>query len=289
MRYFKLLFLLLPMVFVGCSESDDNTTPTVPPTAYDPNMTLVYDGETVGVFDVQATYDTDNRIYEFTAQLANGKKMSMRFCFFAYDQQGYEGVAYYTIANPDGTEAFSNLKGTGSDGSHYFFVERGFSGEDYIEFEYSGKIYADRENPDSDWHYVTGFSKLYISTISPGINGLFMESISNWTPWKTLDWKQNSAPGAPIELQYLGYAGYEFKMFFDAVPVPGYYAFDNNSTGNKVILTRFNIETFQYQTYNWSGVMQITEVLQNPKRVVGTFNTTGEKTLSGVTFTCQYN
>lgn len=279
------ILCLLMCSIVSCSE-DEDTSPSIPPVtqAFDPDMTLIYDGIPVGVYDVQAVYDTDNDFYEFTAMLSNGLKIWMRFSPVVFNQTAYDMLSYIRIANPDGSNAFSSQYNFSR---QYFYidVQQRSSEEQFCNFEFSGKIFADEFNPNSAFHYVTGFSKIHYNLVAPGVNNVKINFYSQ--PWKILKWQQISNSGDPIQLSFLGYGSYKVQLFFDAMPAVGYYEFNNNSSSNKIIMAKFNNLTLQYDVYNCNGLLHITEVL--PDRIKGEFSLSGDLSVNGATFNCQYN
>ena len=286
-KYFKIFLAIFPVFIFGCSSSDNDSTASDPTTQYDPEMTLVYDGETLGVYDVQATYDSDNDIYAYTAMLSNGLKIWMGFTNANYRNVGYDILAYLRIGNPDGTNIYSSVKHDA--GKRYIYLKIKYDTESSVNVEFSGRIFTDPSNPNSASHYLTGFSTIHYNTITPGKNTIQIPNIVYSDPWKVIGWQQISASGAPIELKIWGYPYHEFRLFFDAVPTVGYYGFNNDSPTNKVILSAFNSTTFQYNPFQCGGVLHIAEVSQNPKRIKGEFSLTGDKTINSIVFDCSYN
>jgi hypothetical protein len=282
--HIRILGLIFSVFFLtSCSSSQDSAEPTI-------DATL--DGESLSISDVHARYLPNQKAAEVTAKLSDGRHLIFRYGSYI----PYEGsdvafmLGYVKITDADGSNAFTTLYDMPRRFSYLYHSDPlQYDISQRINIDFTGKLFADENNPNSPFHYLQFRMIASYDETDDAADLVYYGFYLN--PWYSVKKKQLNAPGQPISLVYNSDNNKQFRLFFEAIPTVGYYNIDANSP-YRVEYSEF--DGLQYlPTTTTSGLMQITEV--GPNFVKGVFSVSGM--LNGTTsfnysngsFSCTYN
>lgn len=147
-----------------------------------------------------------------------------------------------------------------------------------IEGNFSGLLYADPDNLNSQSKFVNGSFSLPIIESVPIILGLKNTAKINGVDWSTIHHymrKDNPSDYHNLTLHTLSDDEFKILLKFNRLnTTPGIYSFTNNSASNLVKIARFNTETNEYLAYDCVGTLEITERVFNLIR--GTYSFVGQ-------------
>jgi hypothetical protein len=264
----KTLLLLIVGMFAACSSSEGdgnggNANNSV-------NATL--DGVSLSTSGIQTRYFPNEHVIEVTANLSDGHHLSVRYGVDNYFGQygAILGLAYIKISDSDGLNVYSTLYDMPL---RYGFFDGPVNNMQHgVDFDFTGKLFSDEYNSSSPFRYFQCHISAPISQSDDTRESLSADYSSDYH-WYSVKKRQDSAPGAPVEIAFNNHEKLQFRVHFDAIPTPGYYEFDNGTSTN-ITVFKFDETTETYGALNCHGLMQITEVSQNPKHIKGTFTMT---------------
>lgn len=282
--HIRFLGLSFIVVFLTCcSSNQDSAGPTI-------DATL--DGESLSISNVHARYLPNQQAAEVTAKLSDGRNLMFRYGqYIPYEGSGEAYMlGYVKITDADGSNAFTTLYDMPRRYSYIYSLESmqpSISAR--INVDFTGKLFADENNPNSPFHYLQFRMIASYAETDDTADLVYYGFYLN--PWYSVKKKQLNAPGQPISLVYNGDNNKQFRLFFEAIPTVGYYNIDATSP-YRVEYSEFDGQQY-LPTTTTSGLMQITEV--GPNFVKGVFSVSGmlngstSFTYSNGSFSCTYN
>ncbi|OYQ41554.1 hypothetical protein [Flavobacterium aurantiibacter] len=147
-----------------------------------------------------------------------------------------------------------------------------------IEGNFSGFLYADPDNLNSQSKFVNGSFSLPVIESVPIILGLNNTAKINGVDWKTIHHymrKDNPSDYHNLTLHTLSDDQFKILLKFNRQnSTPGIYSFNNNSITNSVKIAKYNTETHEYLVYDCTGTLEVTERVFNLIR--GTYSFVGQ-------------
>ena len=266
----KYLLICFLFVFTSCSSSD-NTEPDLGPTYY---QKLNVDGTQVKDLSF---HDDPNGMPAFAyrsfdllrlninyVNAANNIEYQFRFNFNEYGDLGEVYIAYQPPW-PSGYLWYKNFLYDAA--QHFHFVLEEYDAvKNTVKGNYSGKIYIDPEDENSDFITVEGSFHLKIIDEQNSVTHLYKNIKLNmngqdWKVMQRLDRGSFPYEGAhdDIALQFVSDDKFKIVMGYVRDNQIGSHTFDNTSTNFFVKLGKYNPMTNQFDYYIIShGMLSLT-------------------------------
>lgn len=145
-----------------------------------------------------------------------------------------------------------------------------------IKGSYSGYIYADPRNINSEKKFITGDFNLKYEDNIPGVFGLGNKAKINGTDWLSVNKEvKRGAGGVYTNITQHDFNGGEYEIITNTNSqslAVGTYNFTSNNLGPKIEVAKYNPVTATTTVYNATGTLTITK--RNGNIVYGNYNFT---------------
>ncbi len=266
MKKFAFFVVLFASVFsISCSEDNGSNPPqTVDDTDY---FNFVFDGVDVPIESWTAVRSEDN--FEVVGEAEDGRSM-----FFSFNAMGNLARA---TATPPMSPDFNWLH------SYYHYTANYFDfnivaideTNKIIKVTYSGNLYENEFDLNSQSTPVEGSFNVHYTEIPPQIPGLGLSSVINGTEWHSVKSGTTISNGTDYTLEFNSDDAYLISLHFAEGVAAGTYSFDPSSE-TRVMLSRFDIALGTYIEYFSTGTFTISDIAsEGPMSMMsGTFSFT---------------
>lgn len=264
----KILIPVLLTIITACSKSDapstsqqnDNST-TVSSALH---FSLTYDGQQKNVTSIQALKQ-DDFIEVMGRDMQSG--VGIDFKFNKYGNL-FQAATIPTSLN-NGIESMRTLYNFNANTFTFKLVEINES-EKTVSVSYSGKVYKDFVDPQSNSKVVSGTFKVKYTDITPTISGLGTSAKLNDNLWRGMSFS-NSSNSTTTAINVKNESEYTIELIYPRFnPVTGTYNFTNNDANKRIGFIKYDPVTNTDVEYNVSGT--ITYSTANAVYVQGTFS-----------------
>ena len=258
-------FVLFTVIFASCSSGDDiNDNTNIPST--EGSFDFVYNNETKKVSLWKAKKIDDYMQVEGVTSDGIG----VNFVFNVYGNL-YQAITFGTstgaITDHETSEIFTSNTFT-------FTLEELNTANKTVKVKFSGKMYIDGYDVESDFIVVSGSFNVPYSNSTPDIPGLGTFAKFDGTDWHGMAFDSSTTGSTQITTLNVQNDGeYSLGIVFAKGDLKtGTFPFTGNDFSNGVSLEKFDISTDEYIDYNVSGTITYTTVGNN--YVEGTFSLT---------------
>jgi hypothetical protein len=249
-------FFALLLIFVGfysCSSDDDGGGGQS--VDQDQYFTYVEDATDYPIEYISALR-TEN-VFELVAE-GEGRSIYLNF-----DKWGQ-----LILASSDNTETFEGRT------SQYYYSQESFNfeivaideAEKIIKVTYSGKLYEDQWDPESDYVQVSGTANVtYIeNNVDPAFANMGVTAKIGSAQWRAVKSETTDGwDGIPISVHAVGEDRWKITFRLDTPELSaGTISFTSAST-NRVYLSRYNPATGSFTEYQSSGTLVIDELVSS--------------------------
>lgn len=280
MKAFKPAFLfLLLTIMVSCS-SDDNSTvdPTNPGSDSSEFFNYKVDGQTINL----TTFKGIRSESEFSVSASNGNGTSIGITFNEFGNLG--DVSAITISG----SSFSSRWNHANFKKNYFTFELVSVTATHVKVNFSGKVYDDDYNLESDFSTVEGSFQVKYTTMAPLIQGQQVFAKINGKDWHKTE-SSTSSGNDYFSLNFDSDDEYGIAFFIDPNKITtGTTVFNANSQINKVVLYKYNNELKYSEEYvSTSGTFTVTSVTPTTQYTLieGTFTLSAKHPVTGEVIT----
>lgn len=260
MKFLKFIpCLLVLLILESCSSSDDST----PPPAIEDSFTYVYDGNAINLTTLSAEQKDNSLMVRGIA--ANGQ--TILFIFNKFGNLGFVNSYSLKLMFFPNRYCYANYR------SHYFTFNLISIDETNkrVHATFSGNLYEDRQNLNSDSVTVRGEFNLPITEFSP----------STWVDEAYCkiggtDWHLSSSE------KLIGNSKNDFILQLSSDDIncinlgfdgtnngPGTYNFTSSSLTSFVKLAKFNPLTLDFTVYDCVGTMTVTSKMDDGTSFLG--------------------
>ncbi|HMI08175.1 MAG TPA: hypothetical protein VK528_11550 [Flavobacterium sp.] len=249
----SILFCIILATVAGCSSNDDD--PVTVPVVETPSV-FKMDVNGVEKYNISSAvvFKTENTIL---IKLSNTNRISFdasgQFGFFKLDLD---------LPSPGQTSLFYSFR---EFSSNYFDfnLEQIDEVHKRIKGTYSGYLYANEANLNSEIKYVSGYFDLAYRDLVPTVSGLKNHARINGNDWnRTNKYSIQAADGIGTHVIQHDLSDGEYKIMvnYDLTHTPvGTYNFIPADATNKIQLAKFDTVTNTYINYNCTGTLVITK------------------------------
>ncbi|GGD21474.1 hypothetical protein [Hyunsoonleella pacifica] len=186
------------------------------------------------------------------------------------------GVQFNVYGNLGSATALANESGSGGFPNSYWAFE--YFKSNYFNFEligideankrvaakFSGNLYEDEYDIDSETRYAEGSFNVEYREIMPQISGLEVSAVVDGNNWyATSSSSSGGFAGSPRSYNHYSDNAYSisYVIIYGDVDSIGSFQFDENSTYNKISFSRYDPSTGEFIEYKTSGIFKIDEHL----------------------------
>lgn len=258
-------FALITAIFASCSSGDDNDDNTNIPST-EGSFDFVYNNETKKISSWEAKKIDD--YMQVKGITSDG--IGVNFVFNVYGNL-YQAITFGTstgaITDHETSEIFTSNTFT-------FTLEELNTANKTVKVKFSGKMYIDGYDVESDFIVVSGSFNVPYSNSTPDIPGLGTFAKFDGTDWHGMAFDSSTTGSTQITTLNVQNDGeYSLGIVFAKGDLKtGTFPFTGNDFSNGVSLEKFDISTDEYIDYNVSGTITYTTVGNN--YVEGTFSLT---------------
>lgn len=244
LKFISCLFVLI--ILVSCSSSSDSSS------SADDTFTYVYDGNNVNLTTLHAQKSENTLIVSGIA--FNGQ--SVEFMFNKFGDLGT--VSSFSVSSFDFVDTYSYMNFS----SHYFTFNLVSIDETNkrIHCTFSGNLYEEQYDLDSNHVPVSGEFNLTYTDVTPAVPGLEVSCKIAGTDWYATN--SSTTNGTTMDDFILDESSDDENSIyigFDAFNNgPATYNFTASSSTNFVKLVKFNPGTVDFTEYNCAGTMTVT-------------------------------
>lgn len=256
MKYFnKILLITLLIVLNSCSSDDDQTAanPTDPTDDnFVPQFEMFINGQLSGYSFSQA-YKTEN-----TITFRNYSEEIISF-----QKSGQFGFCYINLntGTPTITSVFKSFRGFSSNYFN-FNLESLDEVNKKVKGTFSGYLYADPFNTNSEKKFVSGSFYTKYEDVIPAVTQLGNKAKINGNDWTRSNqyFTRETNNYNQVTQHDLSSDPYKIMIKYDLGTIAeGTYNFTNSNISNKVQLAKFDAQTGSFVNYNSSGTLTITD------------------------------
>lgn len=265
MKIINFFFLVVVIMLTGCSENNSENIVETPATEF--------------AFSVNGTP------IEQTFTHASKKSHIMHIgtdrddtpFSISFDEDGHFGKIIFRYYEFDGSfKTFSTFR----DFSSNYFNFQLISFDEVnkrVKGNFSGNIYYDPSDLNSEAKYISGSFNLPYEDYIPPVANIINQATINNVDWRSTNQYQTRYVGEDyhnIALHEVNDDAYKIMIFFnDSETLPGVYNFSSSDLINKVEFAQYNISTSSYTVYNCTGTLSITKKWGS--LIQGTYHFTG--------------
>lgn len=276
MKAFKPALLFLFLSFIVSCSSDDNSTvdPTNPGSDTSEFFNYKVDGQTINMTTFSGVRSENE--FAITASTGNGTSISITFNEFG----NLGDVNALTISG----SSFSSRWNHGNFKKNYFAFELVSVTATHVKVNFSGKVYDDEYDLESDFSTVEGSFQVKYTTTAPLIQGQEVFAKINGKDWHKTE-SSTSSSNDSFSLNFDSDDEYGIAFFIDPNDITtGTTAFNTNSQINKVVLYKYNTELKYSEEYiSTSGTFTVTSVTPTVQYTLieGTFTLIAKHPVTG--------
>lgn len=260
-----LLFLVLPLLFVSCSEDDTDNGSSAPPVVNTDYINVTYDGVAVEYLkdslDRQfATVRFLGDIIQLTASEAYTPSSEQSMIFYLYFDRSGNFINAAQSYNHEHYTGFNDYHSFIHFPANWFDIQIASIDEinHKIKFTFAGDIFHDRRDMGTESKHVSGEVEAAYEVGEP-----WDENILFYTPVMNLEQYCRASKNAEPWKAYFEYDKSAFtnsgpdrvEIHFAADAAPGSFNFTSSSTDNYVRYAKFNTTTLVYDYYETSGMV----------------------------------
>ncbi|REG96490.1 hypothetical protein [Flavobacterium aquicola] len=252
--------VLFTAIFASCSSGDDTNENTETPTATG-SFDFVYNNETKKVNSWEAKKMDD--YLQVKGLTSDG--IVVNFVFNAYGN--LYGATTFGASSHETSEIFTSNTFT-------FTLEELNTANKTVKVKFSGKMYIDGYDSESDFIIVSGSFNVPYTNATPDIPGLGTFAKFNGNDWHGMAFDSSTTWSTQITTLNVQNDGeYSLGIVFPKGDLKtGTFSFTGNDFSNGISLEKFDVETGEYVDYNVAGTITYTTVAGN--YVEGTFSLT---------------
>ncbi len=262
---FFALFVLASIVAVSCSSDSEGGS-------VDSNEYFNYttDGRNVEITTWVAARSEDT----FEVMGTNPDGTSMHFLFDAHGNLARAGSTPADVSSDPWMDSFQNFT------SHYFNFDIVAIDEatQMIKVNYSGKLYEDEYNINSDFSTVSGSFNVHYDVRTPIVPNIHFEAKIAGSDWYQVSGGTSIYGSSDVHLWQTSGDEYRLDLNINANTYSlGTFPYTSSSTANRVVLSKYDTATNQYVDYISSGTLSITDIADagwSGKMLTGTFSFT---------------
>lgn len=252
--------LFIYSILISCSSNSENNK-------IQQYFNFTKDGQQVLITQWDTYNYPDQEGFEVVGKNTTGGNVSVSF-------DKYGSLNRVRLIQPNGSD-FSTKNNFYDFSSNYFKFELIAIDEinKTVKVDFSGKLYENEFDLNSKYSIVSGSFYLVVDnlfyTSEKGVDAKF-----NGKDWHSVKANLNSTLlGGDVILKVASDDEYEIAIYFNSLDTKtGQYAFNSNSTNNKVVLSKYDLLTNKYIKYICDGTMNIDSNYQSV--IQGTFNLT---------------
>ena len=225
------------------------------------------EGNDINITTWQA-YRTEDA-FEVLGQASDGTSM-----YFDFDVHGNLARASSTPADTSLDPWMSSYQNFPSHFFNFYIVGIDESSQ-MIKVNYSGKLYEDEYDINSAFSTVSGSFNVHYDVLTPNIADIHFTAKIGGQNWYSVTSTTSIYGWNDMHLQYTSGDAYMIDLNIDPENVAeGNFNFTTSSTVNRVILSKYNVSTDEYDEYASSGNLTITDIQDlgfGYKLLIGTF------------------
>ncbi len=147
-----------------------------------------------------------------------------------------------------------------------------------VSVKFSGDLYEDQYDIDSETNYVEGSFNVGYTEVTPQILGLEVSAVIDGDKWySTSSTSSGGLSGSPRSYEHYSDNAYNLSyVIINNSFETGTFQFDSNTSYNKITFSRYDPNTDGFIGYETSGVFTISEHIQGfgINQIKGTFSLT---------------
>lgn len=242
----KIALLFLIPLFFSCSSNSSSED------SFEPYFEKSVNGESVSGGD-------EIRVYKFEDTFNVGYYPNTHLSFNSSGKFGFCSIEL-PIPNTNGTQKFYSFRGFSS---HYFnlIIENLDEVNKRIKVSYSGYVYANPLDFNSEKKYVSGSFYQEYEELVPAVSGLGNNAKINGNDWVSTNKYSTRSPSAYSKITQHDFSDDEYKIMvnydFSSTTV-GTYNFNNSDITNKIQLAKYDVASETFINYECSGTLDIT-------------------------------
>jgi len=268
-RYY--LLFIFSFILFGCSKNstEDTIVETPAPVA---NFQFFVNGNLLtGTF---------TSAYKKSQTIHLGTDRNDTSFLISFDENGHFGKIIYTYQEPiSGTfKKFTTFRDNSSSNFNFQLISYDAVNK-RVKANFSGYIYFDPTNLNSESKFINGSFDLPVKEYVPPVANIINEAKINGVYWRATNKFQTREVGNyhNITLQCLNDEVYKIMISFrderGNTTLPGVYNFTNTDVVKKVQIAKYNPVTRSYINYNCSGRVTFINIWNYC--IQGTYNFTG--------------
>ena len=268
-----MLIMIFALVLNACSSSSDPApAPTTTPVNTAEYFNYKIDGETISV--PQWLAERRENTIEIVGQGSNGKTIYLNFNSYGNigDVSAYSLTPGSTIPIRDAQQYHTNQ-------SFNFNLVAIDDINKIVKVTFSGKVYEDGYDLTSPFVLVEGDFQVKYTQLAPAVAGLAVNAKIAGNDWYSTKGDLTGGLGPNSDLTLYFYNGGVYKIGITinrSASIIGTYSYNTTSAVNKVVLSKYNTTTRDYDNYNCSGSFTISgkQVLITNTIITGTYSFT---------------
>lgn len=258
-----LIILFISSILFSCSSNNDTNL-----TGNLNSFNCKLNSQTISIKSLNATRSENN--FEVLAEGADGKSI-----FVSFDNLGH--INRITIVSGYGLSWQNNFY----DFSANYFNLQIVSIDEVnrkVKVNFSGKVYNDDFDIASDFSNIEGNFNVNYTNVPVEIPGLGVTAKLNGVEWRSIKSTQSSSGSFEnLSLENNSDDMYKVSILMDSNTTSiGTYSFNDASSTNKVVLSKYNTVTNEYIDYICTGTFVLSQKQNNINYVLisGTYNFT---------------
>ncbi len=243
-------FFCIASLAISCSSDDGGSTGG----NFEPSFEYTYDGTPLDITIFQGQKSGNSML----VVAGDSEGNSIQFQFDKFGNLGSVSATPSDFNLPD-YDSHKNFSG------NYFtfnLIDLNESNKT-VKVSFSGKLYEDNENLNSDFKQVSGEFWVKYIEVTPQVAGLEVSAKINGNDWySTNSFTTNgTGDGDTFILHELSDDEYKIMLGFDdSNMTPGVRNFTPSTQTIYATVAKYNLQTKVYETYNATGTIEITDV-----------------------------
>lgn len=248
-HFFACLFVAL--LGASCS-SDDSGEETIGGGSFESSFEYVSGGTALNIIGSQGSKSGNSMAV--VAADAQGNSIQ-----FEFDKFGNLGAVSASPANFELPSVYSHQYFSG----HYFtfnLIEIDETNKT-VKASFSGKLYEDNEDLNSDFTEVNGSFWVKYTEVTPSVSGLEVSATINGNDWHSTNSYTSNGTGNWSTFIHHELSDDEYKImlgFDDENMMAGIHNFTPATETIYATVAKYNLETKMYEKFNATGVLEIT-------------------------------
>lgn len=244
-------FVCIAALAISCS-SDDGGGSTGG--TFEPSFEYTFDGSPLDITVSQGSKSGNSML----VVAGDSEGNSIQFQFDKFGNLGSVSATPSDFEMPD-YNSHKNYSG------HYFtfnLLEINESNKT-VKASFSGKLYEDEEDLNSDFKEVSGSFWVKYTEVTPQVAGLEVSAKINGNDWYSTNSFTSNGTGGGDTFIIHELSDDEYKImlgFDDSDMTPGVRNFTPSTQTIYATVAKYNLQTKVYETYNATGTIEITDV-----------------------------